>query len=43
MTELEQHVTIMPAAYQYTINGIADCIIAHGIWQAQPAYAVCDS
>ncbi len=27
MTELEQHVTIMPAAHWYMLN--ADCIIAH--------------
>ncbi len=41
MTELEQHVTIMPPAHQYIIN--AECIIAHGSWQAQPAHAACDS
>lgn len=37
MTELEQHVTVMPAAYWYMTH--ADCIIAHGIQQAQPAHA----
>jgi hypothetical protein len=35
VTELEQHVTLMPAACQYMIN--ADCIIAHEIQQAQQA------